>query len=165
MNAVLEVPRSSLVTAGRNPLISRLARCMSVSVVTTTISLGVIVFATMALGISATLASIIATCIATVPSYTLNRRWTWQRSGKSDPWREVVPFWLLAFCGLALSTVTVHIADAWAAHAHLAPVVHTSAALAGHLGGFGLLWALQFVLLDRVLFVTRATEPSPKTIA
>ena len=66
--------------------------------------------------------------------------------------REVLPFWVLAFCGLALSTVTVGIADSWASQLHLVPFLHTAAILAGHLGGFGILWIVQFVLLDRVLF-------------
>ena len=163
MNTFLEIPLP-VMPAGRNPLIARLARCMSVSAITTTISLGTIVIATMGFGIGAAVANIIATCIATIPSYSLNRRWTWKRTGRSDPWREVIPFWLLAFCGLALSTVTVHVADSWAAHAHLVPVARTGAALAGHLGGFGLLWVLQFVLLDRVLFASRTIEPSSQAV-
>jgi formate-dependent phosphoribosylglycinamide formyltransferase (GAR transformylase) len=59
--------------------------------------------------------------------------------------------------------VTVGIADRWAAHAHVTGALHTVAVLAGHLGGFGLLWIAQFVVLDRVVFarVSRAPEPSP----
>src|SRR4051794_9676583 len=100
-------------------------------------------------------ANVITTGLATVPSYHLNRRWTWQRRDSSDPWREIAPFWALSFAGLALSTVTVGIADRWAARMSLAPAPHTAAVLAGHLGGFGLLWIAQFFLLDRVLFARR----------
>jgi putative flippase GtrA len=125
---------------------------MGVSVVTTVMSLGIIVVATAGFAVGAALANIIATAIATVPSYSLNRRWTWARRDRSDPWREVLPFWVLSFAGLALSTVTVALADSWAYRAHLAPMAHTVAILTGHVGGFGLLWVLQFVLLDRVLF-------------
>jgi putative flippase GtrA len=136
---------------------------MSVSVITTVISFSVIIVATAVFGIVAALANVIATSIATVPSYSLNRRWTWGRRDRSDPWREILPFWVLAFCGLALSTVTVGIADSWAAHMHLAPTVRTATILTGHLGGFGVLWILQFALLDRVLFRARpetATRPT-----
>jgi len=64
----------------------------------------------------------------------------------------VAPFWALSFAGLALSTVTVGIADRWATGIHLAPAFRTASILVGHLGGFALLWIVQFVLLDRVLF-------------
>jgi putative flippase GtrA len=139
-------------TAQAPGLIRRLARCMSVSVITTTISLATIIVATTVVGLTAVLANLVATCVATVPSYRLNRRWTWGRRDASNLWREVIPFWILAFCGLALSTVTVAIANSWTAHAHVASELRTAAVLAGHLGGFGALWIVQFVLLDRVLF-------------
>ena len=96
------------------------------------------------------------------PSYSLNRRWTWGRRDRSNVWSEVLPFWMLAFCGLALSTATVGIVDSWARHMHLTPMLHTAAILVGHLSGFGLLWVLQFVLLDRVLFGIRSGAAAPR---
>ena len=125
---------------------------MSVSVVTTVISLLTLATATAVFGITAWIANVIATTIATIPSYSLNRRWTWGRTGASDPLREVLPFWVLSFAGLALSTISVALTDAWAAGAHLAQPVHTVALLVAHLSGFGVLWVAQFILLDRVLF-------------
>src|SRR4051812_20745119 len=110
---------------------------------------------TVVFSIPAMVANVTTTALATVPSYHLNRRWTWQRRDASDPWREIAPFWALSFAGLALSTVTVGIADHWAAGMGLAPALRTAAVLVGHLGGFGLLWIVQFVLLDRVLFAHR----------
>lgn len=56
---------------------------------------------------------------------------------------------------VSVSTLTVGIADSWTAHAHLLPELRTGVVLAGHLGGFGVLWILQFVLLDRHLFARR----------
>ena len=114
---------------GRGSLVQRVRRCLSVSVVTTVISVSTLLTATAFFGIEAWIANIIATSVATVPSYHLNRRWTWGRTEASDPLREVLPFWVMAFCGLALSTVTVGIADSWVA---------------------------QFVVLDRVLFAAPA---------
>lgn len=137
---------------GSRSLTQRLSRCMSVSVITTVISLTTLAVATAVFGIAAWIANIIATSAATWPSYQLNRRWTWGRRDASDPWREVVPFWILSFTGLALSTIAVGVADSWAAGAHLAPPVHTASLLVAHLSGFGALWVVQFILLDRVLF-------------
>ncbi len=138
-------------------MVQRVRRCLSVSVITTIISVSTLVMATAVFGVEAWIANIIATSLATVPSFHLNRRWTWGRTDASDPLREVLPFWMMAFVGLALSTVTVGIADSWALRMQLPPSMQLGAILAGHLGGFGLLWVAQFMVLDRVLFA-RPTE-------
>jgi len=154
----------NLADARHRPVVGRLARCMSVSVLTTALSLVSLVVLT-SLGLAATLANVLTTALATIPSYHLNRRWTWRKHGASHLWREVVPFWAMSFAGLALSTVTVGLADGWASAHHVTGALHTGAILAGHLGGFGILWIAQFVLLDRVLFApgTHAPSPSPST--
>jgi putative flippase GtrA len=125
---------------------------MAVSIVSTTISLLTLTLATTVVGIAAWVANIIATAVATGPSYHLNRHWAWARRDASDPWREIAPFWVLSFAGLALSTVAVAVTDSWAARQHLTAPVHTITVLAAHLSGFGALWVVQFVLLDRFLF-------------
>ena len=154
MTATLEVRAPRVPT--RPHLVQRLARCMGVSVVSTVVCISTLLFATVGLGIVAWVANIAATSVATIPSYHLNRRWTWGKRDASDVWREVVPFWLLAFAGLALSTVAVGVADAWAAGSHLDGSWRTPVVLAAHLSGFGALWIVQFVLLDRVLFARRS---------
>lgn len=141
----------------------RLLRCMSVSVVTTVLSLVSLVVLTAVFGVAAMPANIATTALATIPSYHLNRRWTWQVGGASDPWREMLPFWLMSFAGLALSTITVGIADHWAAGVRLGTIGRAGSVLMGHLGGFGILWVVQFIVLDRVLFArTSVTAPGPE---
>jgi putative flippase GtrA len=152
--------RTPSTTLPTLPIRIRLARCMSVSVVSTSVSLSTLVLATVVFGIPAAIANIVATTLATFPSYHLNRRWTWGRRDRSDPWRETLPFWILAFSGLALSTVAVGLADSWAAAMHLAPTVRTATVLTAHLSGFGALWIVQFILLDRVLFGRHAHRGS-----
>lgn len=142
---------SAAARAG-STLFLRLTRCLRVSVLTTIVSLTTLTVASAGLGITAWVANVIATTIATVPSYRLNRRWTWGRTDASDPWREVLPFWALAFAGLVLSTIFVGIADGWAAGAHLSGPLRSATLIAAHLGGFGALWGIQFLLLERVLF-------------
>jgi putative flippase GtrA len=150
--------RVGVVTARYRPLVTRLRRCASVSVVTTVLSLVSLVVMTT-FGIAAVLANVMTTALATIPSYHLNRRWTWSKTGSSDLWREVVPFWAMSFAGLAASTVTVGIADHWAVRAHITGVLHTGTILAGHLGGFALLWIVQFAILDRLVFSPRVATP------
>jgi putative flippase GtrA len=139
-------------TAEPTTVVQRVFRCMGVSVVSTNISLSVLALSTLVLGLTAWVANIVAVACATGPSYSLNRRWTWGRYDRSDPWREVAPFWAMSFAGLALSTLTVGITSAWAAGIGLRQPLETAAVLAAHMSGFGLLWVAQFVVLDRLVF-------------
>jgi putative flippase GtrA len=125
---------------------------MGVSVITTVMSLITLAVGTLVFGMAAWAANILATALATGPSYHLNRRWTWGRRDASDPWREILPFWVLSFSGLVLSTIAVGVADAWGSSLGLAPGLHTVMLLMAHMAGFGALWGVQFVFLDRVLF-------------
>jgi putative flippase GtrA len=130
---------------------------MGVSVVSTVVSLTVLVAASAGLGLAAWMANVLATSVATVPSYHLNRRWAWGKRDASDMWREVMPFWVLSFAGLVLSTIAVALTDSWTHGVHFpSPMFHTLVIVTAHLSGFGLLWIAQFILLDRVLFANRA---------
>ena len=152
-----EATDTTIPSPERGSLVQRIRRCASVSVITTIISVSTLVTATAFFGVEAWIANVIATSVATVPSFHLNRRWTWGRTDATDPLREMLPFWIMAFMGLALSTVTVGIADAWARQMHLPSSLQLGAILAGHLSGFGLLWIGQFIVLDRFLFARPTT--------
>lgn len=158
MTMTAAAPAASVPSSERGSLVQRVRRCLSVSVVTTVISVSTLVLATAAFGVEAWIANVIATSLATVPSFHLNRRWTWGHTDASDPLREMLPFWIMAFMGLALSTVTVGIADSWARGMHLPSSLQLGAILAGHLSGFGLLWVAQFIVLDRYLFARPSTS-------
>ena len=59
---------------------------------------------------------------------------------------------LLSFAGLAISTLAVHEAAAWAdAHA-LARLARTALVEVTNLAAYGSLWVVQYMVLDRVLF-------------
>jgi putative flippase GtrA len=156
-----EAPSTTLAT--------RVLRCMGVSVVSTVVSLSVLAAATARFGLEAWIANVFATAVATVPSYHLNRRWTWGKRDASDLWREVMPFWVLSFAGLVLSTLAVALTDGWLHGANVGEPMRTFVILVAHLSGFGLLWVAQFVLLERLLFVRPAARrqraPEPGLLA
>lgn len=104
-------------------------------------------------GWSAVVSNVSAVAIATVPVYFLNRRWVWGRIGRNRIMTEVVPFWAMAFIGLALSTLAVH----WA-HGHWD---HPLAVSAANLSGFLIPWVAKFFLLDAVMFRDREPAPVP----
>lgn len=101
-------------------------------------------------------ANIVATAVGTVPSFELNRRWVWGRTGRRSVAAEIGPFCVLSFAGLALSTVLVSLAGRWAAGAGLNAFSRTAVVEMANVAAFGSLWVAQFVVLDRVLFARRA---------
>ena len=146
---------SALAGARIGGLAGRVLRCLSVSMLTTALSLGILAVLTTSLAVTAWAANVIATAIGTVVSYRLNRRWVWHRHDASDPWREVAPFWVLSFAGLVLSTVAVAAVDRWAQAIHLTGGPRTFAVLAASVAGYAVLWVAQFVVLERVVFAHR----------
>ena len=98
-------------------------------------------------------ANILANVVATVPSYALNRRWVWGKSGKSHFWREVAPFWILSFVGLAFSSLAVWLAGEFARSHGLH---HGATALLVNLANlmsFGILWIVKFVIYNKLFHV------------
>ena len=148
------------MSALRRLPLARLTRCMGVSIFTTLLSMAV--FVTMiSVDQAAWVANVVATAVGTVPSYLLNRRWVWGRRGSGDPWREVLPFWLLSFAGLGLSTMSVVLANRLCAAIGVVGAVRTLALLAANVAAFGVLWIAQFLLLDRVLFRSVLCQVAP----
>ena len=99
-------------------------------------------------------ANIAACCIGGIPSYYLNRRWAWGKSGRSHFWREVVPFWGLAFIGLAFSTFAVDFAETWAHDVADARLVQALIVNGASFFAFGVLWIGKFFLFNKVIFVS-----------
>jgi putative flippase GtrA len=135
-------------------------RYSAVSVVATLVGvlvLGVLVTLTR---LSPGWSNVVATAVGTIPSFELNRRWVWGQRGARSLRREVMPFGALSFAGLAMSTWTVDTVAEWAAGSGLEGLVRTAAIQLAHLAGFGLLWVLQFVILDRFLFRSAGQDSS-----
>ena len=125
-----------------------------VSVISVAVSQAVLflTFGVLQVG-SAVTCNIIATAVATVPSYYLNRRWAWGKRGPSHLWKEIVPFWALAFAGLALSILAVDIAES---KAHLVTSSHLGTAVivnASALAAWGVIWVGKFAIFNRLLFI------------
>ncbi len=94
--------------------------------------------------------TVIANVVATVPAYWLNRTWTWGKTGKSDTWREVVPFWVASLAGIAISMVTA----AWAADLARAHHFHrlgqTVLVDGANLAAYGVLFIGKYLLFERL---------------
>jgi len=98
-------------------------------------------------------ANILANVLATVPSYVLNRRWVWGKSGKSHFWKEVAPFWILSFIGLAFSSLAVWLAGDFArshGYGHGATALLVNLA---NLLSFAILWVVKFLIYNKLFHV------------
>jgi putative flippase GtrA len=145
-----------LTRLSRHPLVRRLLRYSSVSVVSTITSFTVLGLLVGIDHMGAILANVIATGVATVPSFELNRRWVWRSDGQRSLSRQILPFSTISFAGLGLSTLTVHLASL--ATAHSSTLLHTGAVEVASLGAYGCLWVVQYVVCARFVFNGPASQ-------
>lgn len=145
--------RATASIARRGTTLGRVLRCLSVSVGTTVLSAVILVVLALGMGVPAGTANIVAVVCGIAPSYLGNRRWVWGRNGKGSLSRELAPFWTLSIAGLIVSTIAVgRVGSLTAAWSNSARIVVLPAA---NVAVFALLWVLQFVVLDRVIFRIR----------
>ena len=100
-------------------------------------------------------ANVLSCVIAAIPSYYLNRRWTWAKAGPSHLLKEVLPFWMVALAGLVLSSWAADLGEVVAlrttAHRSTQGIIVGAASMAA----FGALWVAKFLFLNRVLFASK----------
>jgi putative flippase GtrA len=98
-------------------------------------------------------ANILANVLATIPSYYLNRKWVWGKGGKSHFWREVMPFWVLSFIGLAFSSLAVWLAGDFARSHGLGHGATTILVNGANLFSFAILWIVKFVIYNKLFHI------------
>jgi putative flippase GtrA len=146
-----------IATPSRQAALRKLIKYGSVSAISTATSLTILGVLVGIFSFPAIWANVIATAIATVPSFELNRRWVWAQRGQRSLLRQATPYFLLSLSGLVISTFAVHLAsDATSATSRL---LHTAAVEMANVAAYGTLWIIQFALCDRVLFRTPEAAP------
>ena len=136
----------------------RLVKFAAVSVVSTLCTQVVFAVAYDAVSLGTAIeCNVLATAVSTLPAYWLNRTWTWGKRGRSHLGREVLPFWVISFVGLVLSTVAVGLA----AHnanglfaSHIARRVFVQSA---NIATYALIWVARYVIFNRFLFGEKTT--------
>ena len=128
------------------------------SVVSVAVSETVLLVAFGLLHWPARTSNVVACAVGAVPSYHLNRTWAWGRRGRSRLWHEIVPFWALAFLGLAVSTWATDLASMMAHRAAASHLGATLAVMFAAFAAFGVLWVGKFVVFNRLLFTDRSTR-------
>lgn len=102
--------------------------------------------------IDAVVSNLLSVTAGGIPSYYLNRRWVWGKSGKGHVWKEHVPFWTLNFLGLGVSTAFVAIADHWAQRRGFSHLATTTTDEVANILAFGVLWIGKFVIFNKLMF-------------
>jgi putative flippase GtrA len=99
---------------------------------------------------SPVVSTLFANIVAGVPSYILNRRWVWGKSGRSHWWREVLPFWVMSLTGIGFALFTANLAKDFAATHHLQHLARTVLVVGANIAAFGVVWLLKFMILNRL---------------
>lgn len=152
---------SELLAFARTPGGTKMIRYTLISVICVAISVIVLGITVGLLHWTAGWANIFACAVGTIPSYELNRKWAWGKSGRGHLWREVVPFWALAFIGLAFSTYWAVAAESLARHHHLSHLAHTMLVEGAVLTAYGVLWIGKFIIFNKILFVHHPQDLEP----
>ncbi len=107
-------------------------------------------------GYAAWTSNLAATMLTSIPAFLLNKYWVWGKSGRAHLRREVLPFWVFTVAGWGLSTGAVLLA---ADNTKPETVFHTLAVLVASIAGFGVLWVLKYLFLDKIMFGTDHHTP------
>jgi hypothetical protein len=74
----------------------------------------------------------------------------WQQSGSNSVRGEILPFWILAFIGLSVSTTAMWIAGSFTDNTLLLMMVN--------LGAYFFVWVAKYIVMDRMLWGDGASE-------
>jgi len=99
---------------------------------------------------SEVISTLFANLMAGIPSYILNRRWVWGKSGRSHIWREILPFFVMSVTGIGFALYTATLAQSFANSHHLHHVARTALVVGANVTAFGILWLLKFIILNRL---------------
>lgn len=142
----------------RGPEGTKMLRYSMTSLIALGISVVCLAILNGPVGMSAWLASTLATAVSAVASYHLNRRWCFGKEGKSHVLKEVVPFWVVTFLGWGLATVSVHLMESYAKSQGFSHLARTGTVVLVYVAAFGVLWVGKYVFFNRVLFARREAE-------
>jgi len=136
------------------PRVRRLIKFGAVSAVAVAVSQTTLLVTFGILHWDARPSNLTAFVLSTIPSFELNRRWTWRRGGRTHVRRELIPFWVLAFVGLLVSDLATNFA-ASASEDLTTRTAQTLVVMGASLATYGMLWLVKFALLDHLVFHDR----------
>ena len=129
-------------------------RYSMVSVISTSVSLLVIALVYGVLHLWTEVPStIFGNAVATFPSYWLNRRWAWGKTGRSHLWKEVAPFWFMAALGITFSIGGAALARHFGVELKLSHLGKTVLVLVANTLSFGVFWVIKLLIFNHLFRV------------
>ena len=129
-----------------------------VSVISVAVSLISFILLNGVFRVDAVVSNILSVTIGGIPSFWLNRRWVWGKTGESHVFKEHLPFWVMNFTGLALSTWWVAIAEQWGLDNLDSHAMRTALNAGANLGAFGVLWVGKFMIFNKLFHVEHGAD-------
>ena len=111
------------------------------------------------------LASLVAFVSGAVPNYLMNRYWAWQRRGRPDRSRELLPYVVIVIVTALIAVLVTTAADRWVREHVTAHALQVTLVAIAFLATYGTMFVLKFVLFDRFIFVDRAARTPDTTSA
>lgn len=108
-------------------------------------------------GTTPLIATLVAWVTGTVPSYLINRHWTWGHRSPSG--RDLLPYAIIVVVSAVLAAIVTTVTDNLVQDRIASHAWQTALVSASYLGTYGVLFILKFVLFDRLVF--RRTSPEP----
>lgn len=102
-------------------------------------------------------ASIVASLAGIAPGYYLNRNWAWQRSGRSHPVREVLPYWIIAIVSTTAAALSIGAVNG--AASDMSRDVRTIINAATYMVVYGIIFVAKYLVFNHMLFRDRASDP------
>jgi putative flippase GtrA len=143
----------------------RVLRYLAASALNVVIGQALLLFAFTILLWSPVKANCFSAVVAALPAYLINRRWVWAQDGRSRLLHEVLPFWLLAFAGLIVSSGAVALAARVTARVTDDRALQAAAVSAAAFSAYGMVWVIRFVVLNALIFTSPKTESALPEIA
>ena len=104
-------------------------------------------------------ATVFGNLVATLPSYYLNRTWTWGKKGKSHIRREIIPFWTMSLLGISFSMLGgAYAGKLVTGHPEWPHLVATLIVAFANLASFGVFWVLKLKVFNRIFHVNELAE-------
>ena len=132
----------------------KIIRFTSVSIVSTAVSFtSIAVFYGFHIISGVLWATVAGNLVATLPSYYLNRSWTWGKRGRSHFRKEIIPFWSMSFLGIGVSILGATWARAMVRDHLWSHLANTALVSSTNVASFGLFWVLKMMVFNRIFHV------------
>jgi putative flippase GtrA len=149
---------SDLRARAKSPSGRKAIKYTLVSAISVVVTLVAFVVLNGVFRVDAVVSNILSVTAGGVPSFWLNRRWAWGKTGKSHIWKEHLPFWVMNFTGLALSTWWVALAESWGLDHLDSHALRTMCNAGATLAAFGVLWIGKFMIFNKLFHVEHAAK-------